>query len=350
MIKAFYFEKNTLKILDQRLLPAKIFYIRCKTHGDVYMCIRNMAVRGAPAIGVCASFGMLLACSEKKIKNIAAMKKNLFSAGKYLVSARPTAVNLFWAVNRIEELIKKYRGGNTSELKFLIQKEAHNMYEEDVSANKTMGGYGASLFKKNSVVLTHCNTGALATAGWGTALGVIRSAYLQGKIKNVYVDETRPYLQGARITAFELFREKIPCVLITDNMAGYFMSTGGIDAVIVGADRIAPNGDVANKIGTYSLAVLCKHHKIPFYIAAPVSTIDSKIKNGKGIKIEFRSSKEVVTVLGKDIAPRGVKALHPAFDITPGNMITAIITEKGIIYPPYKRRVKEFENRSTPFV
>ncbi|HAM37970.1 MAG: hypothetical protein A2474_01140 [Elusimicrobia bacterium RIFOXYC2_FULL_34_12] len=339
--RTLYLENNILKILDQRLLPSEIYYIDCITKEDTFKCIKDMAIRGAPAIGVAAGYGMYLAACEKEFKNISEIKKYIEKAGKYLISARPTAVNLFWGVDRILNVVKRYTGFNIIELKLRIKVEANKMYEEDITINKKIGELGAKLFKKKSTILTHCNAGALATAGWGTALGVIRSAYKQKKIKMVYVDETRPYLQGARLTSWELLQEKIPCVLITDNMAGHFISEGKIDAVIVGADRIASNGDTANKIGTYSLAVLCNYNKIPFYIAAPVSTFDTKISDGKKIKIEFRSSDEVVLINKKHVAPVNMKALHPAFDVTPHELITAIITEKGVIKKPSVKTIKD---------
>ncbi|MFA5780142.1 MAG: S-methyl-5-thioribose-1-phosphate isomerase [Elusimicrobiota bacterium] len=341
MVKTLYLKKKVLKVLDQRLLPSEIIYIVCRNHKDVYCCIKDMAVRGAPAIGVTAGYGMYLAAVEKKISNISDLKKHLQTAGKYLVSARPTAVNLFWAVNRINKIVHGFHGSRVDELQEKIRKEADRIYCEDISINKKIGENGAKLLEKNSTLLTHCNAGALATAGWGTALGVIRTAHKQGKIKLVYVDETRPYLQGARLTSWELLQEKISCVLITDNMAGYFISTGVIDGVIVGADRIAANGDTANKIGTYSLAVLCKYNKIPFYVAAPSSTFDLTISDGKKIKIEYRNSDEVTFIKGYRISPVGVKAIHPAFDVTPHNLITAIITEKGVIKNPSKERIKK---------
>ncbi|MBN1385336.1 MAG: S-methyl-5-thioribose-1-phosphate isomerase [Elusimicrobia bacterium] len=340
-VRTLYLKKNTVKILDQRLLPSRIYYINCKNLKDVYKCIKDMAVRGAPAIGVSAGYGMYLASLEKKFKNLKDLKDYLKKSGEYLVSARPTAVNLSWAVNRIMKSVRKFSSSQVLKLMEQIKKEADRIYNEDISINKGIGANGAKLLKRGSTVLTHCNAGALATAGWGTALGVIRSAHKQKKIKLVYVDETRPYLQGARLTSWELLQEKIPRVLITDNMAGYFMSTGVIDAVIVGADRIASNGDTANKIGTYSLAVLCKHNRIPFYVAAPLSTLDMKIATGKKIRIENRSSDEVTFINKKRISPIGVSAVHPAFDVTPNELITAIITEKGIIRPPYIKNLKK---------
>ncbi|MFH1540851.1 MAG: S-methyl-5-thioribose-1-phosphate isomerase [Elusimicrobiota bacterium] len=342
MIETLYLEKNVLKILDQRLLPSKIAYIICKNHRDVYKCIKDMAIRGAPAIGVAASYGMYLASLEKKIKSIEGLKKYLKIVSLHLTSARPTAVNLLWAVGRINKVVQLFNGSSVQELIIVIKTEADRIYREDIAINKKISENGSKLFKKKSTILTHCNAGTLATAGWGTALGIIKTAHRQGKIKLVYVDETRPYLQGARLTTWELLQEKIPCILITDNMAGYFISTGKIDGVIVGADRIAVNGDTANKIGTYTLAVLCKHNKIPFYVAAPVSTFDFSISNGKKIKIEYRNSDEVTFINGHRISPVGVKAFHPAFDVTPHNLISAIITEKGVIKKPNNKKIQRF--------
>lgn len=322
MVKTLYWKNGKLFILEQRLLPGKVKFVACRTYQDVARCIKEMVIRGAPAIGVAAAFGVALAA----LKGAPVAK-----AVKELGATRPTAVNLFWALERM----KKVKGGPAAMLA-----EAKRIYADDIAINKRMGAYGAKLLKKGSVVLTHCNAGALATAGYGTALGVIRAAKKQGKIKLVYVDETRPYLQGARLTAWELKQEKIPYRLITDNMAGHMMKTGGVSAVITGADRVAANGDAANKIGTYSLSILAKYHGIPFYIAAPLSTIDLKTKSGSGIKIEERSTDEVIYVNGKLIAPKGTVARHPGFDVAPAENITGIITEYGVIKPKdIKRKV-----------
>ena len=320
MVKTLYWKSGRLYILDQRLLPSKIKYVPCSSYQDVARCIKDMAIRGAPAIGVAAAYGMAIA---------AARRNDIRKAARELAATRPTAVNLFWAIERM----KRVEGGPEK-----LLAEAHKIYREDISINKKIGAFGAKLLKKNSVVLTHCNAGALATAGYGTALGVIRTARKQGKIKLVYVDETRPYLQGARLTAWELKQEKIPYCLITDNMAGHMMNTCPIKAVIVGADRVAANGDAANKIGTYSLSILAKYHNIPFYVAAPSSTIDLKTKTGRDIKIEERSVDEVTFINGKLIAPKGTTARHPGFDVTPAKNITAIITEFGAFKP---QRIKD---------
>ena len=332
-IKTLYWKNSKLYVLDQLLLPSKIKYIACKSHGDVARAIKNMNVRGAPAIGVAAAFGMALACREARMRSISKAIVFLKSAGKNLASTRPTAVNLFWGIKRMECVLDRFTGSDTLALCEALEKEAKKIYDEDIAINKKIGANGAKLIKRNSVILTHCNAGALATAGYGTALGVIRSAHSEKKVKLVFVDETRPYLQGARLTAWELKQEGIPFVLITDNMAGHFMKTGGINAVIVGADRIAKNGDTANKIGTYALSILAKFHNIPFYVAAPVSTIDLNTQHGGKINIEERSSREVLFINNKCIAPSGATARHPGFDVTPAKNITAIITEKGVFKP-----------------
>jgi len=353
-VRSLYIDKNRniLYLLDQRLLPHRIKYLPCFNAKQTAHAIKNMVVRGAPAIGAAAAYGYYLD-AWNFLKKISAGRKDIIKkfteillekTPAILIAARPTAVNLAWAVNRMENVVKKNLETSptlTPDESFIIIKkitrqlleEAQKIFREDIMMNKKIGSHGASLLHKSSSILTHCNAGALATAGYGTALGVIRSAYSHGKIKLVYVDETRPYLQGARLTAWELSSEKIPYRIITDNMAGYFMSTGKIDAIVVGADRIASNGDTANKIGTYSLAVLAHYHKIPFYVAAPSSTIDLSIKNGSGIKIEERSSDEVLYINGKRIAPPAAVAIHPAFDVTPASLITAIITEKGVYRP-----------------
>ncbi|MCX5781229.1 MAG: S-methyl-5-thioribose-1-phosphate isomerase [Elusimicrobia bacterium] len=331
-VKTLFFKNNTLYILNQLLLPRKAQYVKCKSYKEVADAIKKMVIRGAPAIGVAAAFGVALAANEKRFSSPEKLKKYIQKAVKALSQTRPTAVNLFWSLQKMKNLLSQ-KAKTPDELAQRLKKEALKIYNEDISTNKLIGKLGSKLFKKKSVVITHCNAGALATAGYGTALGVIRSAYSKGKIKMVFVDETRPYLQGSRLTAWEMKQENIPYVLITDNMAGYFMKTAGISAVIVGADRIARNGDTANKIGTYSLSVLAKYHKIPFYVAAPISTIDLNTPSGDEIVIEERSSDEVLYIHGKSIAPIGARAYHPGFDVTPSENITAIITEKGVFKP-----------------
>jgi methylthioribose-1-phosphate isomerase len=337
MIQTLYWRNKRVFILDQRLLPGRIKYVCCRTYQDVAAAIKDMAIRGAPAIGVAAAFGVAVAARQSKFRSLEDMKLFLEKAIEALAATRPTAVNLFWALARMEQAIDRGES-SIGALARTLEKESAAIFREDIAINHRIGDNGARLLKKGSVVLTHCNAGALATAGYGTALGVVRSAHRQNKIKMVFVDETRPYLQGARLTAWELRQEKIPHVLITDSMAGHFMQSGVIDAVIVGADRIACNGDTANKIGTYSLAVLARYHGIPFYVAAPSSTIDRKTPSGRAIVIEERSAREVLYIHDKSIAPDATIAKHPAFDVTPGSLIKAIITEEGIIKPSDVRK------------
>jgi methylthioribose-1-phosphate isomerase len=337
MVKTLYWKDHSLYILNQLLLPGTVRYIRCRRSKDVAHAIKSMAVRGAPAIGVAAAFGLALAAAEKKFSSLSQMRKYLLSASTVLAATRPTAVNLFWALARMKDVIAAEHV-TVAALRSALEKAALKIYEEDIAVNHRIGENGAKLLKKHSVVLTHCNAGALATAGYGTALGVLRSAHRQGKIGRVFVDETRPYLQGARLTAWELQQEGIPYVLITDNMAAHFMKTGGITAVIVGADRIAANGDTANKIGTYALSILAAHHGIPFYVAAPVSTIDMKTPDGRAIVIEERAAKEVLFINKRSIAPKGAVARHPGFDVTPQGLISAIITEQGVFRPSEIKR------------
>ncbi|HEX6640945.1 MAG TPA: S-methyl-5-thioribose-1-phosphate isomerase [Thermoanaerobaculia bacterium] len=308
----------TLSLLDQRLLPREEVWIECRSAAEVAEAIRTMVVRGAPAIGVSAAFGMAMA---------AAQGEDLQAAGAHLKQARPTAVNLAWAVDRMLN-----HDGD-------LALEAQRIFEEDVAANRKMGQFGAALLGEQSTILTHCNAGALATGGYGTALGVIRAAVENGKRVAVFADETRPYLQGARLTAWELQRDGIDVTLITDSMSGHFFQQGKFDAVIVGADRIAANGDAANKIGTYTVAVLAHAHGVPFYVAAPVSTIDPNCPTGAQIPIEERSAQEVVEIHGTRVAPEGIHVRHPAFDVTPARLITAIITERGVLRAPYSEAI-----------
>src|SRR5437588_11802323 len=310
---------DSLQLLVQRKLPLEMIYVTCRGAAEVAAAIRDMVVRGAPAIGVAAAFGIALA------------KKNgddIRSAGEMLRNARPTAVNLAWAVDRMLRA-----NGSTS--------EAEAIFREDVEANRRIGRFGSDLLGKKSTVLTHCNAGALATAGYGTALGVIRSAVEQGKEIAVFADETRPYLQGARLTAWELQQDGIDVTLITDSMAGHFFQQRRFDAVVVGADRIAANGDAANKIGTYTVAVLARAHDVPFYIAAPISTVDIATPDGTAIPIEERSAAEVTSIGGVAIAPDGISVRHPAFDVTPAALITAIITDRGVLRPPYQEAIRK---------
>ncbi|MEK7474022.1 MAG: S-methyl-5-thioribose-1-phosphate isomerase [Candidatus Coatesbacteria bacterium] len=329
------FAGSSLRVLDQLALPARERWIACHTAGDVARAIRDMNVRGAPAIGIAAAYGLALAARRSRARTVSALLSDVGRAGSRLVQARPTAVNLAWAVNRIISEARGLGAPTPAALRAFVTAQAHAIEREDRAANLRMGRLGAALIRKRMDVLTHCNTGALATGGHGTALGVIRTAHALGRIRKVYVDETRPYLQGARLTAWELQRDHIPFVLITDSMAAHFMALGGIGAVLVGADRITRRGDVANKIGTYALAILARAHRIPFYVVAPTSTLDLALRRGRDIVIEERSADEVVRIAGTRIAPAGVRAAHPAFDVTPGTLVTAIVTEAGIARPPY---------------
>ena len=352
---AFYTLKlrddDVVEMLDQRKLPLEIIYVELKTYKDVYDAIKDMIVRGAPAIGVSAAFGLYLGAKSvldlQEINSYETFKKKFFDIAGFMFSARPTAVNLGWAISRIKELVEtegKSVDKNNADLKKIVSRiraESLKIYDEDIEINRNMGRYGASLLKDGFNVLTHCNAGALATAGYGTALGVIRAAVSENKKISVISDETRPFLQGARLTMWELMEDNIPVTLIADNSAGLLMRKGKINAVIVGADRIASNGDVANKIGTYQVAVLAKENNIPFYVAAPLSTIDINLESGDEIPIEERDINEVVTVFGKRIAPENAKALNYAFDVTPNKYVSAIITEKGILYPDYKKSIAE---------
>jgi methylthioribose-1-phosphate isomerase len=317
-------ETWTLALLDQTRLPGETVYVTCRSSEDVADAIRSMKVRGAPAIGVAAAYGLALAAPHGDVER----------AAELLRQTRPTAVNLQWAIDRVLT-----HGRQPDEVLAL----ANEIAEEDVAANKQIGAYGLDLVPQNANLLTHCNAGALATVDYGTALGIVRAAHEAGRGIHVYVDETRPFLQGARLTTWELREAGVPLTLITDNMAGHFLSRGKVDLVVVGADRIAANGDVANKIGTYSLAVLAHAHGIPFYVAAPLSTIDLSLKSGDEIPIEERSSDEVTHLQGVAIAPEGVEAAHPAFDVTPARYITAIITERGVLRAPYAESLQALD-------
>lgn len=339
-MKNIEFVGNKVKILDQRKLPLSVEFIECKDHNDVAYAIKTLAVRGAPLIGVAAAMGLALSVVNFVTDNREALLSKLKEAYDVIRATRPTAVNLFWGLNRIMNLANNHNGSLT-DLKQALVKEAMKIAEEDEALCRSIGDAGAPLIEGNCGVLTHCNAGSLATADYGTALGVLRTVHRSGKKIHVYVDETRPLLQGARLTAWELKEEGIPFTLITDNMAGYFMAKGVIQHVIVGADRIALNGDVANKIGTYSVAILANEHNIPFYVAAPYSTIDISMKSGKDIKIEERDQEEVTTILGTRIAPYDINVANPAFDVTPNRYISAIITDKGVLRPPFGENLKQ---------
>ncbi|HAU31582.1 MAG: Methylthioribose-1-phosphate isomerase [Desulfotomaculum sp. 46_296] len=334
-------EKDSLLLLDQTKLPQKVEYLKCKDYQTVAKAIRDLSVRGAPAIGVAAAYGLVLGLSEKQFNTSEDFIAEAKRIARELWLTRPTAVNLRWALERMLQKMNEANAASLTpaQLKNMLLQEAHAILSDDVNANKAIGNYGEKLIPDMARILTHCNAGALATAGYGTALGVIRAAKEAGKEISVFADETRPLLQGARLTAWEMVQEKIPVTLITDNMAASLMAQQMVDLVIVGADRIASNGDTANKIGTYGVALLAREHKIPFYVAAPVSTVDLKIKQGKDIPIEERNYLEVTHILGQMIAPEGVKVWNPAFDVTPNLLITAIITERGVITPPYDKNL-----------
>lgn len=339
-------EQQLLEVLDQTKLPQECEFIACKDYQRVKLAIKRLEVRGAPAIGAAAAFAMVLGAHEcaDKPDFLAALAK----VRDDLISARPTAVNLSWAANKQYALAVALHEADTPPYKIIqaLEAAAEKIYNEDIARNQRMGEYGAAVLPQQAVVLTHCNAGALATCGWGTALGVIRSAHAQGKIKMVYADETRPLLQGARLTAYELLEDGIPVTLITDNMAAWTMRQKGINAVVVGADRIAANGDTANKIGTYGVALAAKAHGIPFYIAAPVSTFDFSIASGQQIPIEERAAEEVKSFRSEQTAPDGVATFNPAFDVTPSELIAGIITEYGVIRAPYIENIKRLQEQS----
>lgn len=332
-------EDHKLILINQVKLPEEISEFICETYQDVVYAIKSMVVRGAPAIGAAAAYGMALAVLQCKDKDLDACRTYLHQAYQELATTRPTAVNLFWALDRINILINNCV--SVEEVLAKVPEEAHKILQEDIIINKKIGEFGEKLIPENATILTHCNAGALATGGYGTALGVIRAAQDAGKNIKVFADETRPLLQGARLTAYELMHDNIPVTLITDNMAGYVMKKGMIDAVVVGADRITARGDVANKIGTYSVAVLAKEHGIPFYVAAPMSTFDFTLISGEDIPIEERDAQEVREIYGQAIAPKEVKVFNPAFDVTPHHLISAIITDKGIIKDPDENAVRQ---------
>ena len=345
MFKTIEWKNNMVVMIDQRLLPNEEVYRTYMDFLDVAEAIREMVIRGAPAIGVAAAMGIALGAIDIKSKERKEFVKQFNHICNVMAHTRPTAVNLFWAIDRMKRVVKENPKLKADELKERLVEEAKRVYEEDIEINRQMGRHGSKLIKNRATVLTHCNAGALATAGYGTALGVIRAAIEEGKKIKVFADETRPFLQGSRLTAWELMKDGIDTTLITDNMSGYMMKKGLIDAVIVGADRIAANGDVANKIGTYSVAVLAKEHKIPFYVAAPISTIDLKIKSGDSIPIEERDIREVTHIKDIPIAPNAVKVKNPAFDVTPNRLVTAIITEKGIARKPFGKSIGRLVRR-----
>jgi methylthioribose-1-phosphate isomerase len=341
MIQTLEWTPRGVVFIDQTKLPTEEVYVTCTTHQQVADVIRNMVVRGAPAIGVAAAMGIALGVKNSKAENGADLKRDFDEISETIRQTRPTAVNLFWAIRRMTEKFERIRIRPIPQIKQDLIEEAQRMHAEDIAANQAMGRHGATLMPASGGVLTHCNAGALATAGYGTALGVIRAAIEAGKKIHVYADETRPFLQGSRLTAWELMKDGIPITVISDNMAGVMMQQGKIGAIVVGADRIAANGDVANKIGTYTVAVLAKEHGIPFYVAAPISTVDLETPDGSKIPIEQRNKKEVTHIAGKQMVPDGVEIENPAFDVTPAKYITAIITERGIARAPYEQSLSE---------
>ncbi len=328
-----------LELLDQRILPLRVDYLRCDSAAAVADAIKHMVVRGAPAIGCAAAYGIALEAQRHQLTPHAAFFAALEQAFTVLAASRPTAVNLFWSLQRMRNLLQARQGEAVCDIAHALLEEAHAITAEDVRLNRALGQHGAALLYDNMRVLTHCNAGALATAGHGTALGVIRSAVAEGKRISVYADETRPFLQGARLTAWELQQDEIPVTLIADNAAGLLMRQGEIDAVIVGADRVAANGDVANKIGTYSVAVLARRHGIPFYVAAPLSTVDHATACGDAIPLEERPASEITGYADRQWAAAGVAARNPVFDVTPAELVSALITERGVTMAPGSARI-----------
>lgn len=343
MIKPVEWTKDGVRMLDQRLLPSEETYLMLRSFEEVAEAIKKMVVRGAPAIGISAAMGIALGASQSVGTSVADLEDDLLYICDVMGKTRPTAVNLFWAIERMRGTFEKNRHlGNVEQVKKALVAEALAIHEEDLAANRAIGGFGGPLIPDNATVLTHCNAGALATGGdYGTALGVIRGARDAGKRIAVIADETRPYLQGLRLTAWELAKDDIPVTVITDNMAGHVMKSGKVDAVVVGADRIAANGDTANKIGTYMVAVLAREHKIPFYVAAPLTTVDLSTPSGEQIPIEERESTEITHIREHNLGPEGVKVHNPAFDVTPNELIAAIITDKGVARAPYVESLKK---------
>ncbi|MER3447744.1 MAG: S-methyl-5-thioribose-1-phosphate isomerase [Candidatus Dadabacteria bacterium] len=337
--KTIEWKDDRVIMIDQRKLPIEEIYVECLSFKDVAWAIKEMVIRGAPAIGIAAAMGIALGSVKSKKRDRIEFLAEIKEIATVISGTRPTAANLFWAVKRMMNLVDENKDKNIDLIKERLVEEAKKIYEEDIEICKRIGKVGSELIKDGSTILTHCNAGALATAGYGTALGVIRAAFEDGKKVKVIATETRPLLQGARLTAWELDKDGIPVTLITDNMAGYVMGKGMVDVVVVGADRIALNGDVANKIGTYSLSILARFHKIPFYVAAPISTIDYNCNSGDLISIERRDTREVTHILGNKIAP-DVNVLNPAFDVTPSENISSIITEKGIAKSPFSESLR----------
>jgi len=350
MIKTVEWTKEGIRMIDQRVLPTEEKYLMLRSWEEVADAIKKMVVRGAPAIGVSAAMGLALGASQSVGMSVADLEDDFTYMCQVMSETRPTAVNLFWAIERMRDRFnrEKSKTNSVEEIKASLVEEAQKIFQDDIAANRAIGHFGADLITDGDTVLTHCNAGALATAGdYGTALGVIRGARDAGKRVAVIADETRPFLQGLRLTAWELAKDNIPVTVITDNMAGSVMQSGKVNVVVVGADRIAGNGDAANKIGTYMVAVLARKHDIPFYVAAPISTLDLTLKSGQEIPIEQRDSKEVTHIRGQQLAPDGVEVSNPAFDVTPNELITAIITDRGVARAPYVESLSKLKAESS---
>jgi methylthioribose-1-phosphate isomerase len=347
MIRPISWEKEGVVLIDQKALPKAERYVTCRKYGEVIAAINDLTVRGAPAVGIAAAMGIALGALAVSAESKEAFEKEINRICDEFSRTRPTAINLFWAIDRMKRCLEERLEENIGSIREALVEEARLILEEDIAANRRIGIFGRECIKDGDSILTHCNAGALATGGYGTALGIIRAAHEEGKTIHVFVDETRPVLQGARLTAWELQRENIPATLITDSMAGFVMSRGKVDLVIVGADRVAANGDVANKIGTYSLAVLAGENGIPFYVAAPLSTIDCEVKSGNDIPIEERAGDEVVAFGGVPIAPKGMKVYNPSFDVTPNSYISAIVTDAGVVRAPFQEGIAEIMSEKT---
>jgi methylthioribose-1-phosphate isomerase len=337
MLPTIAWQDGEVVMVDQRKLPGQEIYVRCKTAADVARAIKTMVIRGAPAIGVAAAMGLALGMRRSRAQGTRQFAVEFTKLGDLMAATRPTAVNLFWAIERMKRSFAAgiQAGESPEELKARLEREAQAIHDEDVESCRAMGRFGAALVPDAARILTHCNAGALATAGYGTALGVIRAAAEAGKVARVFADETRPFLQGARLTAWELVRDNVPTTVITESMAGPLMRRGDVDFIVVGADRIAANGDVANKIGTYTVALLAEAHGVPFYVAAPLSTIDLNTADGDAIPIEQRDAREITHLGPTRLAPEGAEVWNPAFDVTPGRLVAGIITERGVARPPY---------------
>jgi methylthioribose-1-phosphate isomerase len=342
MLPTIEWQPDAIVMIDQRKLPGKEVYVRCGTAREVARAIRTMVIRGAPAIGVAAAMGIALGVRKSTAQGTRQFAVEFNKTCDLMAATRPTAVNLFWAIARMKRSFSAgvQAGESADELRDRLEREALAIHDEDVESCRAMGRFGAEIVPPDARILTHCNAGALATAGYGTALGVIRAAAERGKVAQVYADETRPFLQGARLTAWELIRDQVPTTVITEGMAGPLMRQGGIDVVVVGADRIAANGDVANKIGTYTVALLAQAHDVPFYVAAPRSTIDLETPTGDDIPIEQRNAREITHLGGTRLAPEGASVWNPAFDVTPHRLVAGIITERGIASPPFSQSLK----------